>query len=369
MAYYVGQLRRNSASQSSTSYMTNISLLATDTYSESPFGESNKYYQDYAIYLPGSEIPGSEVHFEVGEVYYLRFKILKIPMYFYSGNTSQDMYKENYEDADKMSITVELRNKSQSDGQNVSHSQVIGYYNIPSAFLDERTEGNNTISYYKSSEYENTFKESPYSSFTVIFSPNEFTRYNMIVFRMRRNTYDAIERPYEGPEGHLGEMSDVGRTWLSTTFNNNRYPQGETEAYFLRYKDDSKQGTVKQKNAKIIIDKPTIVFDSSYINNENVNFINPKSEDYIPPSEYGQFAKLTNIVPNSSSPWIKLGYQSRPGSLIVINKEPIRVGRSGIFELDNKLPIKDVRIANPGGSKSNNNIDAFLLDYAYSTKN
>ena len=63
------------------------------------------------------------------------------------------------------------------------------------------------------------------------------------------------------------------------------------------------------------------------------------------------------------TPWIRLGYQSRPGNLIVVNKEPIRVGRSGIFQLD-KIQVDSFMIATPRGSLWST-IDPFLLDYAY----
>jgi len=73
--------------------------------------------------------------------------------------------------------------------------------------------------------------------------------------------------------------------------------------------------------------------------------------------------ELVNLVTESSG-WLKFGYQCRPGSLIVINGEPIRVGRSGIYEINNGTIINNFMIASPGGS-DNSKIDAFLLDYAY----
>ena len=90
----------------------------------------------------------------------------------------------------------------------------------------------------------------------------------------------------------------------------------------------------------------------------------------------GQICKLINIVDNDksrsgsrSNTWLKLGYQSIPGSLIVINQQPIRVGRSGIFKLNNGMKIKSFMIASSGGALAGNaNIDAFLLDYAYQTE-
>ncbi len=81
----------------------------------------------------------------------------------------------------------------------------------------------------------------------------------------------------------------------------------------------------------------------------------------------GDVCTLNNLVTGSaSSNWLKFGYQCRPGSLIVVNKEPIRLGRSGIYQINNGTIITDFMIANPGGSDSSK-IDAFLLDYAYKT--
>lgn len=82
----------------------------------------------------------------------------------------------------------------------------------------------------------------------------------------------------------------------------------------------------------------------------------------------GDLCRLKNIIPqntdNGSSHWLKLGFQSRPGTLIVVNKCPIRVGRSGIYEINNGMIIDSFMITAPQGSKDEN-IDAFLLDYAY----
>lgn len=79
--------------------------------------------------------------------------------------------------------------------------------------------------------------------------------------------------------------------------------------------------------------------------------------------EGGDVCQLKNIVPKGMH-WLKMGFQSRPGSLIVVNKCPIRVGRSGIYEINNGMLIDSFMITAPQGS-NNDNIDAFLLDYAY----
>lgn len=45
--------------------------------------------------------------------------------------------------------------------------------------------------------------------------------------------------------------------------------------------------------------------------------------------------KVNNLVSNLNA--IKIGVQTEPGRLIIINKQPIRVGRSGIYEINNGL--------------------------------
>ena len=59
--------------------------------------------------------------------------------------------------------------------------------------------------------------------------------------------------------------------------------------------------------------------------------------------------------------WKKVGVQSRPGSLVVINKEPIRLGRSGIYELNNGTKITSFMIV--PDTRGYGHLDPFLVDY------
>ena len=61
---------------------------------------------------------------------------------------------------------------------------------------------------------------------------------------------------------------------------------------------------------------------------------------------------------------IKIGVQSRPGQMIVVNKEPIRIGRSGIYEINNGLQVNYFSII-----PDNNIIPNFIVDYVATTKN
>lgn len=97
----------------------------------------------------------------------------------------------------------------------------------------------------------------------------------------------------------------------------------------------------------------------------------PRSiEGFLDASTYS-LQTLNNLVNSSQQKyWKKMGIQARPGSLIVVNKEPIRIGRSGIYELNNGTKITNLMIASgwiqdEAGNTINTNVDPFLVDYVY----
>lgn len=102
------------------------------------------------------------------------------------------------------------------------------------------------------------------------------------------------------------------------------------------------------------------------IKEERKYFLDGGVQEGTSPVEY-QIYTLLNIMGNESY-WTKMGIQTRPGTLIIINKEPIRVGRSGIYELNNGTKITSFMMAAPpsmDGSESNPEINPYLLDYIY----
>lgn len=366
MAYFVGQLRKDNSNRS---YMQKITNKQPGEYNSSnPFGmQEDRPFQDYCLKLTqtGENAP---VTFSPNQVYYLRFKILKIPEFFYSSDTSYQTYMSNYANADILNLTVQLRKSNDS-----KNYQVIGNCNIPKADLfskrvkldnqgnaievnEAEQEGQEIYYDYIASKYKEIKGQSPYLSFSFVFSPDTEKNFDCIVFRIQRISYDAIETPgvYESNGNDYNLEYRFGRSWLKDCNLLSQY-----NGFYVKHKSNS-QGLNPQLPAyqdtacNILIDLPTIVIG------EEIDDFNP--------TEQGQLSKLNNIFTSDiTTKWIKIGYQCRPGSLIVINKEPIRVGRSGIFELDNGLPITDFRIANPGGCDPQY-IDAFLLDYAYASK-
>lgn len=76
----------------------------------------------------------------------------------------------------------------------------------------------------------------------------------------------------------------------------------------------------------------------------------------------GDVCTINNILPRQVVD--KIGIQSRPGSLVCINREAMRIGRSGTLEINNGIPITFVGFVAPNGATSSN-IDKFIFDYAW----
>lgn len=293
MAYLIGQLRKNS----NTQYMTDItvssgegtvSITETTITSPNPFEGIDTMEQEQTSAFTDFALAGK---FESGKVYYLRFKIHRIPQYFYSGGLPA------YEDADRLSIKLILTNvnddQTQADQEEV---QEIDSFIVSKATVNT---------------------EESYSYYSFVFTPTN--TYNRIGFRINRVAYDILVKPRRWLADQVG-ISSIDDLDVTNTCTINGQPY----------------------NAR------TIGKRFSY-----------QGDD-------GDVCILNNIIPEGTSPWLKFGYQCRPGSLIVVNKEPIRVGRSGIYEINNGTKIRNFMIANANGHNSAN-IDAFLLDYAYNT--
>lgn len=85
------------------------------------------------------------------------------------------------------------------------------------------------------------------------------------------------------------------------------------------------------------------------------------NNDIIIKGENGDLAEINNILPRTAD---QIGIQTKPGTLLCINREDIRVGRSGTYEINNGLKINFVGIVNPNGTNATN-INDFILDYAW----
>ena len=81
-------------------------------------------------------------------------------------------------------------------------------------------------------------------------------------------------------------------------------------------------------------------------------------EQEVSDSSKHDIATVNNILPRT--PVNKIGIQTRPGSLVAINQEQMRVGKSGTLEINNGILITSVGMIAP-----NNDVNDFILDYTY----
>lgn len=283
-------------------YMTPVTVSLSKINSPNTFG-GNETFQDLAL----------SGNFVKDTVYYLRFQVHKIPQYFYSGSKTGpevSMYQAN---ADSLSLQILLKNEGTGeDDETTTPPEIIG-----SCFVPVATDG---------------LGAEQYSSFAFVFTPSK--NFNRIGFRINRVSYDAIN------------ISGLGyRNWLLDQLEN----PDDIDINITRKTGEIDPTTGRDKEVQVTSTGPRFKYGSGNGGDQSLD---------------GDVCSLVNLV-NVASGWIKIGYQCRPGSLIVVNKQPIRLGRSGVYEINNGTVITQFMIASPGGSSDRNRIDAFLLDYAY----
>lgn len=360
MAFYVDQIRRDEVG---SLCMTTVPVIPTYVHSANPFGGEKDFF-DFALTTNSTE------GFLAGNTYYLRFSIRKIPQYFYSADNSLNRYNLNYNEADILHLSILLQADREETGNSYSYKpegsdqqvtqqygnlQKIGSCTVPMKPLEEyEYDSNGDIIRDSNNEpvLSNKFN-SDYSSFSFIFTPRSQKRY--IVFKNLRTTYDAIEKDnsIEGLQGRTWLLDQFLYSDSNQIFDKNKYNWSDENYSQVRY----------------IAEENTFIEKTIYVPNPNRRIIYTNDANLKTMFNLdGECSKLNNIFEGKGvTPLSKIGYQARPGSIIVVNNEPIRVGRSGIFEINSGIEINSVKIAAPNGVDPKN-LDAFLLDYAYTKK-
>ena len=79
------------------------------------------------------------------------------------------------------------------------------------------------------------------------------------------------------------------------------------------------------------------------------------------------FSQIKDLLttPINHTPLIKIGVQGPTGMLMVINGEPIRIGPSGIYEINNGDKIKTFGVIVKDNNLSTDGKEYFILDYQY----
>ena len=123
MAFYVAQMQK----QSETTYMTPIVQSIEEVISPSPNPFGNADIAEDENSFPDFALKGN---FQMGKVYYLRFKIHKVPLYYYSGQSTLSI--DAYPQADVLNFRLLLKNQSQIDEASFPPEQ-IGTFTVPKA--------------------------------------------------------------------------------------------------------------------------------------------------------------------------------------------------------------------------------------------
>lgn len=79
------------------------------------------------------------------------------------------------------------------------------------------------------------------------------------------------------------------------------------------------------------------------------------------------FNQVNDLLTTSinHTPLVKIGVQGPTGMLMVINGEPIRIGPSGIYEINNGYKIKTFGVIIKDNNLSTDGKEYFILDYQY----
>lgn len=79
------------------------------------------------------------------------------------------------------------------------------------------------------------------------------------------------------------------------------------------------------------------------------------------------FSQIKDLLSTSinHTPLVKIGVQGPTGMLMIINGEPIRIGPSGIYEINNGYKIKTFGVIIKNNNLSTDGKEYFILDYQY----
>lgn len=78
------------------------------------------------------------------------------------------------------------------------------------------------------------------------------------------------------------------------------------------------------------------------------------------------FFLINNIISSLDTTEIKkIGIQGNPGQLMCINGEQIRIGKSGVYELDNGYTVTSIGFVIKASSIAVDGLDYFIIDYQY----
>lgn len=280
----------------SGNYLTSINNFTISELSDN--NENNRTFTNTILNTP----------LQAGVTYYLRASIQRIDANEVMGNGVGD------NDAHRQIIDVKIINETNNFSQTILESYTIDPYATGSM----------------SNEYNNE---------------THFLQWCQDC--INENVIDINDSNYDGAMEYLTnlqERHDALQPVNNTTQNNN-YVNVNNQTLELIF-------TPYRACTGILFQLRRVGYDFLADEQRKIHFIETSSGADI------DLAIVNNILPSSTAD--KIGLQTAPGSLVVINGEGLRVGRSGVLELNCDIPITSVGLAAPHLQVKN-----FLLDYIY----
>ena len=315
----VGQIRKDTSG--STSYLTTITPAPTtiiDWYN----GEA---FDDLGIIIPGN--------FQPNTTYYLRFAVQRVASkisspYKYDGTTDFDLIlcKSTHINGED--------DQSRDTMQTISKNLKVEVYNQVNKF---------------------------WKQFDVVFTPND--QYPYLWIKVVRGGYDVV---YKGTERARVPFIYTVAGADTNTIEFGNYTKSNT------YIKESTKPLADALEEKMRTHAPQFSENDITTVKADLNSLIADYDFAIPTGEQepipvtteitGEVSSVTNIFGGNINA-VQIGIQSRPGSLFIINQEPIYLGRSGVYEVNNGTIVTSVGIAAPGGVDVSK-IQDFILDYA-----
>ena len=303
MAYKIGQIRRVSAGSDIT-YMQDLtdSIIDTVVRSKSPFDPdtpSSDFY-DYALSLTNGKT------FQMNKTYYIRFTILRVPEGYYSKRVEEN---DIYINADTLEFSLGLRTSGQNNQENRDNNLELNQ----SFIVSPRPRDDLSVLLSKRQNY--------LFNYATVFTP-KIDGCNTIVLKMKRYSFDALQRSPLSFETEEENIPWSYRRWLLSRNNvsNSNSPYLDSNTYNIYINKDT---SIEQF---IPHEEPRISYAGDL---GDVCLLKPIT--------------LPNKVLN------KIGFQARPGCLIVVNRSPIRLGKSGIYEVNNGTKVYQICVTAPSG--------------------
>lgn len=316
----VGQIRKDTSG--STSYLTTITPAPTTVIN----WYNGKSFNDLGIVISGN--------FQPNNTYYLRFAVQRAltpaaTLYGYDGTTDFDL------------ILCKSTHINGESDQNRDTTQSIA----KNLKIEPYAEGANEF----------------WKQFDVVFTPND--EYPYLWIKVARLGYDYV---YVGTEDERFPFvyTTAGANTNTIEFGNytktNTYIVNEVKPLADALEEKMRtHGSQFSEN-----DITTVKTDlNTLIDGYDFNIPTGDQKTITVETEItGEVSTVTNIFGGNINA-IQIGIQSRPGSLFIINQEPIYLGRSGVYEVNNGTIVTSVGVAAPGGTDISE-IQDFILDYA-----